>query len=89
MCFPFPVPIVPGSGGDANAQPIRDRLREYVNEHGITIRDRKGREIEIDEMLDEALGPAPKIPKAVVFIALGLLALLIAWIVIVLTVLPR
>ena len=87
MCFPFPVPIVPGSGTDTNAKHTRDRLRDYVKENGITIRDRRGREIKIDELLDEALGPAPKVPKAVGFIALGLLALFFAWIVIVLTVL--
>ena len=89
MIFPLPVPIVPGSETGAHAKRTRDKLRDYVEQNGIIIRDSRGRVIEIDELLDEALGSEQKVPKAVVIIGIGLLVLLIAWIVIVLTVLPR
>ena len=84
MFFPFPVPIVPGGEAGGQVNHIRGRLREYVKQNDIIIQNCEGRVIEIDELLDEALGSAPKVPIAVPIIGIGLLVLFIAWIVIVL-----
>ena len=84
MFFPFPTPMAPVSETGDQVEHTRGRLRDYVKQNGIIIRNSEGRVIGIDELLDEALGSAPKVSGAFLIILLGLLALFIAWIVIVL-----
>jgi hypothetical protein len=84
MFFPFPTPMSPVSGTGDQLEHARDRLREYAKQNGLTIRNSEGRVLEIDELLDEALGSAPRISLAGPIIGIGLLVLFITWIVIVL-----
>jgi len=83
-----PVPIIPSSITPSRTATIRSRLREHVDEHCIKILDSRGREINLDDLLDEALGPELTSSKAGAMIGLLLALGLAVWIVIVLFVWP-
>ena len=86
MSFPFPLMTMSGSAGEKGT---RDKLRDYVEKNGVAIRSREDQTIEVDELLDAALGPEQEVSRAVPIIGIGLLVLLITWIVIILVVFPR
>lgn len=67
---------------------VRERFQQVINERGITIRNRDGSSVEVDELLDEVLEPEAKLSKAGLFAILGLFCALVAWIVFVLVVRP-
>ena len=77
----------------ANArQQVREKLRQMVEEREISIRDRHGSAVDVDELVEEIFGPEPKSSKAagavVISVAIGLLCLLVSWIVFVLVYRP-
>ena len=79
-----PMPIVLSGEPRATAGRIRETLRQHVQDRGITIVKSDGQKMEVDELLDEALGPEAKTPAGIPLIAVGLIALLVVWIIIVL-----
>ena len=87
------VPLIhsPALAAGANArQQVREKLWQMVEERQITIRDRHGSPVDVDELVDEILGPEPKPSKAagavVIGVAIGLLCAFVGWIVFVLVV---
>ena len=73
----------------ANArQQVREKLRQMVKDREITIRDRHGSAVDVDELVEEIFGPQPKPSKAAIAVVLGLLCMLVGWIVFVLVVRP-
>ena len=83
-----PMPIVLSGEPRATAGRIRATLRQHVQDRGITILKSDGQKMEVDELLDEALGPEPKTPAGIPLIVLGLIALLAVRITIVLFFFP-
>ena len=84
MFFPFPTPMSPVSGTGDQVEHAREKLREYAKRNGLTIRNSEGRVMEIDELLDEARGWAPRLSLAGAISGIGLAVLFVTWTVIVL-----
>ena len=73
----------------ANArQQVREKLRQMVKDREITIRDRHGSPVDVDELVDEIFGPEPKPSTAAIAVVIGLLCMLVGWIVFVLVYRP-
>ena len=79
------------AGGNARQQ-VREKLRQMIQDREITIRDRHGSPVDVDELVDEIFGPEPKSSKAagavVISVAIGLLCMLVGSIVFVLVYRP-
>jgi hypothetical protein len=67
---------------------MRDRLREFVETRGITIRTRDGKKMDVEELLNEAIGPERKPSAAALIVLIGFLALFAGWIAFVLAFRP-
>ncbi len=76
------------ASGQAARNRVRERFQQVINERGITIRNRDGSRVDVDELLDEILEPEVKLTKSALFTITGLLCALVAWIVFVLVVRP-